>query len=60
MQILIEAAMQAARRNAVSEMVAREAATRAVPPAERGGYAADSLWLADLNLTLGRSGNNVG
>ena len=46
MQLLIDAAMKAGRRDVVSAMVARETLTRAVPPTERAGYAAAARWLA--------------
>lgn len=46
MQMLLDAAVKAARRDLVGEMIAHEAATRAVPPAERAGYAAAARWLA--------------
>ena len=39
MQMLIDAAMKADRRELVPEMIAHETATRAVPPIERNGYA---------------------
>ena len=45
-QMLVDAAMQAGRRDIVGEVVAHEAATRAVPPAERAGYGAAARWLA--------------
>src|SRR4051794_22075868 len=45
MQMLIDAAMKAGRRDIVAEMIAYETATRAVPPAERAGYAAAARWL---------------
>jgi hypothetical protein len=45
-QMLLDAAMQAGRRDLVGEMVAHEAATRAVPPSERSGYAAAVRWLS--------------
>jgi hypothetical protein len=44
-QMLIDAAMKADRRDVVSAMIARETATRAVPPAQRAGYAAAAAWL---------------
>ena len=46
LQMLVDAAMQAGRRDIVGEVVAHEAATRAVPPAERAGYGAAARWLA--------------
>ena len=45
-QMLVDAAMQAGRRDLVAEVIAHEAATRAVPPTERAGYAAAARWLA--------------
>jgi tetratricopeptide (TPR) repeat protein len=45
-QMLIDAAMQAGRRELVAEMIAHETATRAVPPTGRRGYAAAANWLA--------------
>jgi hypothetical protein len=45
-QMLIDAAMEAGRRDIVAEMIAHETATRTVPPAERTGYAAAANWLA--------------
>jgi tetratricopeptide (TPR) repeat protein len=45
-QMLVDAAMKAGRRGLVAEMIAHEAATRAVPPTERAGYAAAARWLA--------------
>ncbi len=44
-QMLIDAAMQADRRDVVSAMIAHETATRAVPPTQRAGYAAAARWL---------------
>jgi tetratricopeptide (TPR) repeat protein len=44
-QMLIDAAMKADRRDVVSEMIAHETATRAVPPTQRAGYAAAARWL---------------
>ena len=44
-QMLIDAAMHADRRDVVSAMIAHEAATRAVPPTRRAGYAAAARWL---------------
>lgn len=44
-QMLIDAAMKADRRDLVSEIIARETATRAVPPTQRAGYAAAAHWL---------------
>ncbi len=40
MQMLIDSAMRAGRRDVVAGMVAHETATRAVPPTQRAGYAA--------------------
>ena len=45
-QMLVDAAMRAGRRGVVGEIVAHEARTRAVPPAERAGYVAAARWLA--------------
>jgi hypothetical protein len=39
------AAMKAGIREAVGAMIARETATRTVPPSERVGYAAAARWL---------------
>jgi hypothetical protein len=36
--------MKAERRDVVSAMLAHESATRAVPPAQRAGYAAAARW----------------
>jgi len=44
-QMLVDAAMKADRRDVVSAMIAHETATRAVPPAQRAGYAAAARWL---------------
>jgi tetratricopeptide (TPR) repeat protein len=44
-QMLIDAAMKAGRRDVVSEMIAHETATRAMPPTQRAGYAAAARWL---------------
>jgi len=44
-QMLVDAAMQAGRRDIVAEIVDHEAGTRAIPPAERAGYAAATRWL---------------
>jgi tetratricopeptide (TPR) repeat protein len=44
-QMLIDAAMEAGRRDVVSTMIAHETATRAVPPTQRAGYAAAARWL---------------
>ena len=44
-QMLIDSAMKAERRDVVSAMIAHETATRAVPPAQRAGYAAAARWL---------------
>jgi hypothetical protein len=46
MQILIDAAMKAGRRDVAAEMIAHETATRAVPPTDRVGYAAAANRLA--------------
>ena len=45
MQMLIDAAMKAGRRDLVAEMIAHETATRAVPPTQRAGYAAAARWI---------------
>jgi hypothetical protein len=44
-QILIDSAMHADRRDVVAAMIAEEAATRAVPPIHRAGYATAARWL---------------
>jgi hypothetical protein len=44
-QILIDSAMKADRRDVVAAMIADEAATHAVPPVQRAGYAAAARWL---------------
>jgi tetratricopeptide (TPR) repeat protein len=44
-QMLIDAAMKADRRDVVSAMIAHETATRNVPPTQRAGYAAAARWL---------------
>jgi tetratricopeptide (TPR) repeat protein len=46
MQLLLDAAVRAGRRDIVRDMIAHETATRAVPPAERAGYATAARWLA--------------
>jgi hypothetical protein len=45
-QMLIDAAMTSGRRDLVSEMIAHETATRAVPPLARAGYTTAARWLA--------------
>jgi tetratricopeptide (TPR) repeat protein len=45
MQMLVDAAMRAGRRDVVGEMLAREAITRAAAPAARAGYAVAAQWL---------------
>jgi tetratricopeptide (TPR) repeat protein len=45
-QMLVDAAMQAGRRDIVAEIIAHQTETRAVPPTERAGYAAAARWLA--------------
>jgi tetratricopeptide (TPR) repeat protein len=45
MQMLIDAAMHAGRRDLVAEMIAHETTTRPSPPAARAGYAAVARWL---------------
>ncbi len=44
-QMLIDAAIRVGRRDLVAEMIAHQAATRAVPPRERAGYEAAARWL---------------
>jgi hypothetical protein len=44
-QLLIDSAMKADRRDVVADMIARETATRTVPPDQRVGYAAAARWL---------------
>jgi hypothetical protein len=44
-QILIDSAMKSDRRDVVAAMIARETATRTVPPTQRAGYAAAARWL---------------
>ncbi|HTI83681.1 MAG TPA: hypothetical protein VL614_24780, partial [Acetobacteraceae bacterium] len=44
-QMLVDAAVKANRRDVVAPMIARETATRAVPPTQRAGYAAAARWL---------------
>jgi tetratricopeptide (TPR) repeat protein len=44
-QMLIDSAMRAGRRDVVSAMIAHETATRALPPAQRAGYAPAARWL---------------
>ena len=44
-QMLIDAAMRSGRRPLVEAMIAHEAATRAVPPTQRAGYAATARWV---------------
>lgn len=46
MQMLIDSAVRADRRDVVDEMIAHETATRTVPPEQRAGYAAAARWLA--------------
>jgi tetratricopeptide (TPR) repeat protein len=46
MQMLIDAAVKARRRDLVREMITNETKTRAVPPSQRAGYAAAARWLA--------------
>jgi hypothetical protein len=46
MQMLLDAAVKAGRRDIASEMIAHEAATRTVPPEERAGYGAAARWLS--------------
>jgi tetratricopeptide (TPR) repeat protein len=45
MQMLLDAAVKAGRRDIVGEIIAHQTATRAVPPAERAGYAAGARWV---------------
>ena len=49
--MLIDSAMKADRRDVVSAMVAHETATRAVPPAQRAGYAAARALVTFLTLS---------
>jgi uncharacterized protein (DUF736 family) len=44
-QMLVDAAIKASRRDIVDEVIAHEARTRAIPPAARAGYAAAARWL---------------
>lgn len=44
-QILISSAMKADRRDVVAAMISDEAASHAVPPTQRAGYAAAARWL---------------
>ena len=44
-QMLVDAATRVDARDLVGEMIAREAATRDVPPTARAGYAAAARWL---------------
>jgi tetratricopeptide (TPR) repeat protein len=46
MQLLIDAAVKAGRRDVVDDMIAHERATRAIPPTERTGYAGAARWLS--------------
>lgn len=48
MQMLLDSAVKASRRDVVATMIGHEAATRAVPPTERAGYATAARW---LNMT---------
>jgi len=45
MQMLIDSAMRAGRRDLVDEMISHEAETRAVLPTRRAGYAPAARWL---------------
>lgn len=45
MQMLVDSAMQAGNRELVTRMIGHEAATRAVPPSQRAGYAKAAHWL---------------
>jgi tetratricopeptide (TPR) repeat protein len=45
-QMLVDAAMQAGRRDIVGEIIEHQTEIRAVPPAERAGYSAAARWLA--------------
>jgi tetratricopeptide (TPR) repeat protein len=45
MQMLIDSAVKAGRRDLVAEMISHETATRTVPPTSRAGYAAAARWL---------------
>jgi hypothetical protein len=44
-QMLADAAMKSGRRDVVGGLIAHQAATRAVPPVRRAGYAAAARWL---------------
>jgi tetratricopeptide (TPR) repeat protein len=44
-QMLIDSALKAGRRDVVADMIARETATRTVPPDQRVGHAAAARWL---------------
>ncbi len=44
-QILVDSAMKAGRRDVLAPIIAHEAATRAVPPTRRVGYAAAAHWV---------------
>jgi tetratricopeptide (TPR) repeat protein len=44
-QMLADSAMRAGRRDVLAPMIAEMAATRAVPPTRRAGYAAAASWL---------------
>ena len=46
MQMLVDAATKADRRDIVADLIAHETATRAVPPTARVGYAAAARWLS--------------
>lgn len=45
LQMLVDSAMRAQRRDVLAPIIAHEAATRAVPPSRRAGYAAAANWL---------------
>jgi hypothetical protein len=46
LQMLVDAAMREHRREIAAEILAHETATRALPPADRAGYAEAARWLA--------------
>jgi hypothetical protein len=45
LQMLVDSARRAQRRDVLAPILAHEAATRAVPPSRRAGYAAAAHWL---------------
>jgi hypothetical protein len=46
MQMLLDAARKAGRRDVVGEIIAHETRARALPPTARAGYAVAARWLA--------------